>query len=108
MSEKDVAGALGLAQKAGKLSSGDLGVKEALSGGKAKLLVIAEDASPNTKKELNYLAEKASVPVISCMQRTGLGLCIGKAPRVAVAVLDKGFAELIIRKVECVIEAGGN
>ena len=52
MSEKDVAGALGLAQKAGKISSGDLGVKDALSGGKAKLLVIAADASPNTVKEL--------------------------------------------------------
>ena len=46
MSEKDVAGALGLAQKAGKLSSGDLGVKDALLGGKAKLLLIATDASP--------------------------------------------------------------
>ena len=58
MSEKDVAGALGLAQKAGKISSGDLGVKDALSGGKAKLLVIAVDAAPNTVKELNFLAKK--------------------------------------------------
>ena len=81
MSEKDVAGALGLAQKAGKLSSGDLGVKDALSDGKAMLLVIATDAAPNTVKELKFLAEKASVPVVFCMQRTALGLCIGKAPR---------------------------
>ena len=36
MAEKEVAGVLGLAQKAGKLSSGDLGVKDALSGGKAR------------------------------------------------------------------------
>ena len=98
MNEKDVAGALGLAQKAGKISSGDLGVKDALSAGKAKLLIIAADASPNTVKELKYLADKASVPVITCMQRTGLGLCIGKAPRAAVAVLDKGFAGLIMKK----------
>ena len=99
MSEKDVTGALGLAQKAGKISSGDLGVKDALSGGKAKLLIIAADAAPNTVKELNYLAAKASVPVISCLQRAALGLCIGKAPRAAVAVLDKGFAELIVKKM---------
>ena len=98
MSEKDVAGALGLAQKAGKISSGDLGVKDALNGGKAKLLVIAADASPNTVKELKFLADKASVPVITCMQRSELGLCIGKAPRAAVAVLDKGFAGLIMKK----------
>ena len=98
MAEKEVAGVLGLAQKAGKISSGDLGVKDALSGGKAKLLIIATDASPNTVKELKFLADKASVPVISCMQRTGLGLCIGRAPRAAVAVLDKGFAGLIMKK----------
>jgi len=93
-----VAGALGLAQKAGKVSSGDLGVKDALSGGKATLLIIADDAAPNTVKELNFLAAKASVPVISCMKRAALGLCIGKAPRAAVAVLDKGFAGLIMKK----------
>ena len=93
-----MAGALGLAQTAGKVSSGDLGVKEALSGGKVKLLVIAADASPNTVKELKFLAAKVSVPVITCMQRSELGLCIGKAPRAAVAVLDKGFAGLIMKK----------
>ena len=98
MNEKDVAGALGLAQKAGKISSGDQGVKDALSGGKAKLLIIAADTSPNTVKELKYLADKASVPVITCMKRTGLGLCIGKAPRAAIAVLDQGFAGLIMKK----------
>ena len=98
MSENDVAGALGLAQKAGKVSSGDLGVKEALSGGKAKLVVIATDAAPNTVKELKFQAERAAVPVIFCMQRTKLGLCIGKAPRAAVAVLDNGFAGLIMKK----------
>ena len=98
MAEKDLAGALGLAQKAGKLSSGDLGVKDAISGGKVKLLIIASDASPNTAKELKFLAEKASVPVIFCMERNKLGLCIGKAPRAAVAVLDKGFAGLIMKK----------
>jgi len=99
MAEKDVAGVLGLAQKAGKLSSGDQGVKEALAGGKAKLLVIAADTSPNTEKELRFLAGKASVPIVTCMQRAALGLCIGKAPRASVAVLDQGFAELIMKKM---------
>ena len=90
MAEKDVAGVLGLAQKAGKLSSGDLGVK---------LLLIASDSSPNTEKELRFLAGKADVTVIQCMKRSELGLCIGKAPRAAVAVLDTVFAGLIIKKM---------
>ncbi len=99
MAEKDVAGVLGLAQKAGKLASGDLVVKEALAGGKAKLLIIAEDAAPKTEKELRFLAEKADVPVTQYMKRAALGDCIGKAPRAAAAVLDKGFAGLILKKM---------
>lgn len=99
MTEKAVAGALGLAQKAGKAVSGDLGVKEALTGRKARLLVIADDVSPRTEKELKFLAGKASVPVVTCMSRAALGLCIGKAPRAAVAVLDAGLAGLIVKKM---------
>ena len=103
MADKDVAGVLGLAQKAGKISSGDAGVKEALAAGKAKLLVIASDASPNTEKELRFLAAKSSVPVIICMKREELGLCIGKAPRAAIAVLDTGLAGLITKKMNVCI-----
>ena len=99
MAEKEVAGVLGLAQKAGKISSGDTGVREALSGRKAKLLIIASDVAPNTEKELKFLAEKASVPVMICMKRAELGQCIGKAPRAAAAVLDAGFAGLIVKKM---------
>ena len=99
MTEKEVAGALGLAQKAGRLTSGDLGVKEALSAGKVRLLLIADDVAPRTEKELKFLAEKASVPVVTCMSRAALGRCIGKAPRAAVAVLDAGFAGLILKKI---------
>ena len=99
MAEKEIAGALGLAQKAGKAVSGDQGVKEALAAGKVRLLVIADDVSPRTDKELKFLAEKSSVPVVKCMERNALGQCIGKAPRAAVAVLDAGFAGLILKKM---------
>ncbi|MEM5770693.1 MAG: ribosomal L7Ae/L30e/S12e/Gadd45 family protein, partial [Bacillota bacterium] len=39
---------LGLAQRAGKLLSGEGTVESALRRGKVKLLIIAEDASANT------------------------------------------------------------
>ena len=52
MTEARINGVLGLAQKAGRLASGDTGVKEALQNKTAVLLIIAEDAAPNTVKEL--------------------------------------------------------
>lgn len=87
--------ALGMAQKAGRAASGDLAVRAALKSGKAKLLVIAADAAPNTKKELRFLAEQAEIPVVELLPRAELGRVIGKAPRAAVAVTDTNFAKML-------------
>ncbi len=52
MASNNIAFALGLAQKAGKVASGDFAVRSALKSGKAKLLVVATDAAPNSKKDM--------------------------------------------------------
>ena len=52
MANNKQAFALGLAQKAGKLVSGDFAVKAALKAGTVQLLVVAQDTAPNSKKEL--------------------------------------------------------
>ena len=41
---------LGLARKAGLLATGADGCADAIASGKAKLLMLASDASPNTAK----------------------------------------------------------
>lgn len=87
--------ALGLAQKAGKLASGDYAVKAALKAGKARLLVVAADASANSKKDVLFLAETFDVPVAECLTRDELGWAIGKAKRTAIVVLDNNFANMI-------------
>ena len=48
MAGNNVAFALGLAQKAGKTASGDTAVRAALKSGKVKVLVLAQDAAPNS------------------------------------------------------------
>ena len=61
MANNGVTFALGLAQKAGKLASGDYAVRSALKNGKAKLLLVAADAAENSKKVmeiLNHLNKK--------------------------------------------------
>ena len=92
MAGNNVAFALGLAQKAGKTASGDVAVRAALKSGKVKVLVLAQDAAPNSKKEIYFLAEMAGVP------RNELGYAIGKGPRIAVAVTDANFANMLLKK----------
>lgn len=44
---------IGLATKAGKIASGEFAVESAVRKGKAVLVIIASDASDNTKKSFN-------------------------------------------------------
>lgn len=64
---------LGMAQKAGKLASGDFAVKTALKTGKVKLLVVATDAAENTKKELKHLAETVKVEAVEILTAEARG-----------------------------------
>lgn len=95
MANNKQAFALGLAQKAGKVVSGDFAVKSALKSGTVKLLVVAMDTAPNSKKELCYLAEQAEVPVVELLTRWELGSAMGKGQRSAAAITDSNFASML-------------
>ena len=95
MANNKQACALGLAQKAGKLVSGDFAVKAALKAGTVQLLVVAQDTAPNSKKELCYLAAQAGVPVLELLTRWELGSAIGKGQRAAAAITDSNFASML-------------
>lgn len=82
---------IGLAQRAGKLLSGEGSVESALRRDKVKMLILAEDASANTKKVFNNLAAGAHVPLYVCGTKAELGSAIGKSHRSAVAITDMNF-----------------
>ncbi|MFD0049350.1 YlxQ family RNA-binding protein [Actinomycetes bacterium NPDC127524] len=91
---------LGLANRARKLISGEeLVVKEIRSGG-AKLILLAADASLNTEKKISDKCIHYQVPLKRVENRSLLGQAIGKEARVAVAVLDEGFA----RKLQTLLD----
>lgn len=90
---------LSLAQKAGKLASGDTAVQFSVKSGKAYLLLLANDASENSKRYILNLAENNDVEVVSCLNKQDLGAAIGKAQRTAIAVLDKNFSVMIKKQI---------
>ena len=51
--DKRIAQFLGLCQRAGKLSSGETGALSAIKDGSAELVIVAENASDNTKKRFS-------------------------------------------------------
>lgn len=96
MNQQKLMSILGLAQKAGKVVSGDFAVQGAIKSGKAKLLIIAADASESTKKEYQYLAASRNIESYCFLSKEQLGGAIGKALRAAVVITDEGFTKPII------------
>lgn len=86
---------LGLAKKAGKLVSGGALVEKVVKEGKACLVIVAEDASSNTKKKLQNMCAYYHVPIYFYSDRDKLGHCIGKEYRSSIALTDKGFGNTI-------------
>ncbi len=95
MASNKLISSLGLAQRAGKVLSGDFAVSDALKKEKVKLLLVAKDAAYNSKKELYRMATTANVTVLEILSREEIGIAIGKSPRVAVAIIDNNFANMI-------------
>lgn len=83
---------LSLCQKAGKLSSGEFSCEKAIQSGNAKLIILAEDASDNTKKKFINKSEFYKIPIIIFGLKNDIGHSIGKESRVVVAVNDENFA----------------
>ena len=82
---------LGFAQKAGKLASGELAVEQAVRSGKAKLILVAADASDNTRKNYLDMAKFYKIACQETLSKDQFGKAIGKPPRAALAVTDSWF-----------------
>ena len=86
---------LGIAMKAGRVTSGEEMTLESVKAGKAYLVIVATDASDNTKKLFHDKCTYYRVPVIEYGTKTELGWAIGKAERSSLAIEDKGLAEVL-------------
>lgn len=87
---------LGFAQKAAKLHSGEDAVLGKLNKKSASLLIVAEDAPEETVIKMEKAALRRGIPCLVLGTKGELGLAMGKSPRNAVLVMDRGFAETII------------
>ena len=98
MNEKKLFSLFGLAQKAGKIASGDAKVQKTVKAGQAKLLIVAKDASEPTQKSYRDMANFYQVNLIAAFTKQELGLSVGKGERAALVVVDEGFSKAICKE----------
>ena len=91
---------LGLAAKAGKVVSGEFSVEKMVKAGKMDLVIVAGDASDNTKKQFRNMCAFYKVPIVIYADKETLGKSIGKEMRASVGVTDAGFANAIKKKMD--------
>ena len=96
--DKKILSLFGLAARAGRLASGEFQTETAVKDGSAQLVVVAEDASENTKKLFSDKCSFYKVPLITMGTKEELGHAIGKEFRASLAILDTGFAEAVMKK----------
>jgi len=86
---------LGFAQKAGKVVSGETGCTAVIKQKKAFLVIVSEDASDNTKKQIKSLCQTNGIDCLEWGSKIDIGISIGKSPRSVIGVLEKRFADAI-------------
>lgn len=94
---------LSMAQRAGRIVSGAFATEKAVKEHKACLLLVAADASEETKRSYQILADRYAIPYQEVLTREELGGCLGKAYRAVAALLDEGFA----KKLGTLVADGG-
>lgn len=100
MKQNKVLSLLGLAMRGRNLVSGEFQTVESVKTGSAMLVIVAEDASRNTKKLFHDKCSFYEVPVYEYGTKETLGRAIGKELRSSLAVCDAGLADAIIKQLE--------
>lgn len=95
---------LGLAAKAGKVESGEFSTEKTVKAGHGHLVIVAEDASDNTKKMFKNMCQYYKVPMEIFGTKEELGHWIGKAYRASICILDEGFAKAVLKKINLNME----
>lgn len=100
MSQNKALSMIGLATKAGKVASGEFCTEKEVKSGRAYLVIVADDASDNTKKKFQNMCDFYQVPIYFYKDKDALGHAMGKEFRASLAILDEGFADGIQRELK--------
>lgn len=95
-----VLGMLGISAKAGKVVCGNDATIEDIERHKVKLVIVAEDASEKTKKNMKYVCEKNKVPILEFGNIDEISRTIGKTNKAIIGIKSKSLSEAIEKLIK--------
>ena len=90
--DRKIASLLSLCSKAGMLMTGEEIGEKLLQRDEAELVIVAEDASDNTKKKFVNKCFFYEKPVRIFGEKEVMSKCVGKSNRTVYIIIDSGFA----------------
>ena len=93
-------GLLGLMRRANAVQIGEVNTGKAVRAGKAKLVVLADDASANARKRAEGFVYGRGVPIMTIPYlKEQISAAVGVPGCSMLAVTDSGFANALIKSV---------
>ena len=100
MSNDPILHLLGLAKKAGRLEIGEESAGAACRARQAKLLLLAADAAPNTRRRASHFSEAGNVLWLDTpFDKAQLGFILGRSSCAMLALTDAGFSAAVVEKL---------
>ena len=91
---------LGLAVRSRNVVTGNFSTEKAVKSRQACMVIVAEDASLNTRKMFQNMCSYYQVPLYFYADKERLGHSIGKQYRASLAVVDEGFSKSLESKLK--------
>ena len=84
---------LSMAARGRRIVSGAFMAEDALKRKQGTFLLLAQDASEETKMKFIRMAAQLKVPTAELLTMQQLGHCLGKEYRAVAVLIDRGFAD---------------
>ena len=107
LTNKKILSLLGLATRSRNLVSGEFMTERSVKDGSAKLVIVADDSSDNTKKEFSDMCEYYQVHIAFVGTKEELGKSMGKEMRASLSITDQGFAKSVNKLLQEVVQIDG-
>ena len=91
---------LGLATRAGKIAFGTESVKDTINKKKAKLVIVAQDSSDRTKRNITRIAQENNVPIRIYGNIETISKNIGKDNKAVVCVKEINFSKEMLKIID--------
>ena len=90
---------LSIAARGGNIKSGEFQTEDAVKRGAARLVIVANDASDNTKKKFSDMCDFYGTDFKLYSDRESLGGAIGKDYRASLCIVEDGLAQKVLALV---------